>query len=152
MALADVLRTAGVKASAVYTANHGADAHISGDPATAAVARRAAAQGDGPVQPAGLGHERQAVGERARRAAAPSRSGVAGSVSHKWLTRITLRDKVHDGPGMTGTRDRVAIKPMLPGGKVDEANLKILESMPVRSIVTSPANGTRPAPAPRRSG
>src|SRR6185312_6503811 len=69
--------------------------------------------------------------------------GWPGSVSHKWLTRITLRDKVHDGPGMTGTRDRVSIKPMLPGGKVDEANLKILESMPVRSIVTSPANGTR---------
>ena len=69
--------------------------------------------------------------------------GWPGSASHKWLTKITLRDKVHDGPGMTGTAYRVAIKPMLPGGKADDANFKILESMPVRSIVTSPANGTR---------
>ena len=69
--------------------------------------------------------------------------GWPGSVSHKWLTKITLRDKVHDGPGMTGTSYRVAIKPMLPGGKADDSNFKILESMPVRSIITSPANGTR---------
>jgi DMSO/TMAO reductase YedYZ molybdopterin-dependent catalytic subunit len=69
--------------------------------------------------------------------------GWPGSVSHKWLTRITLRDKVHDGPGMTGTAYRTAIKPMLPGGRTEESNLKILESMPVRSIITNPASGTR---------
>jgi hypothetical protein len=44
---------------------------------------------------------------------------------------------------MTGTSYRVAIRPMLPGAKTDESNFKIMESMPVRSIVTSPANGTR---------
>ena len=43
-----------------------------------AVARRAAAQGDGPVQPAGVGHERQAAGEHPRRAAAPRHPGLAG--------------------------------------------------------------------------
>ena len=32
---------------------------------------------------------------------------------------------------------------MVPGSKADEANFKILESMPVRCIITSPANGTR---------
>jgi hypothetical protein len=32
---------------------------------------------------------------------------------------------------------------MLPGGKADDSNFRILESMPVRSIITSPANGTR---------
>src|SRR4029453_14171569 len=46
-------------------------------------------------------------------------------------------------PGMPGPPGGVAKKPMLPGGQIDEANLKILESMPVRSIITSPANGTR---------
>ena len=31
---------------------------------------------------------------------------------------------------------------MVPGGKPDEKNFRDLESMPVRSIITSPANGT----------
>ena len=52
-------------------------------------------------------------------------------------------DKVHDGQGMGGTSYRVAVKPMLPGSKADEANFRDLELMPVRSIVTRPANGTR---------
>ena len=69
--------------------------------------------------------------------------GWPGSVSAKWLTRIWVRDKVHDGPGMGGTSYRVAIKPMVPGGKPDESNFRDLESMPVRSIITSPANGTK---------
>jgi DMSO/TMAO reductase YedYZ molybdopterin-dependent catalytic subunit len=142
--LADVLRSAGVKASAVYTANHGADAPISGDPAMAPLSRgvplRKAMDPYNLLVWAMNGKPLESVHGAPLRLLVP---GWPGSVSHKWLTRITLRDKVHDGPGMTGTRDRVAIKPMLPGGKVDEANLKILESMPVRSIVTSPANGTR---------
>ena len=69
--------------------------------------------------------------------------GWPGSVSAKWLTRIWVRDKVHDGPGMGGTSYRVTIKPMIPGGKPDDSNFRDLESMPVRSIITSPANGTK---------
>ena len=46
--------------------------------------------------------------------------GWPGSLSAKWLTRIWVRDKVHDGPGMGGTSYRVAIKPMVPGGKPDD--------------------------------
>ena len=68
--------------------------------------------------------------------------GWPGSLSSKWLTRIWVRDKVHDGPGMGGTSYRVAIKPMVPGDKPDENNFHDLESMPVRSIITSPMNGT----------
>ena len=69
--------------------------------------------------------------------------GWAGSASQKWLTRITLIDKEHDGPGMTEFSYRVPIKPMIPGDKGDPKNFRILESMPVRSIITSPANGTQ---------
>ena len=32
---------------------------------------------------------------------------------------------------------------MVPGGKADPANFRILESMPVRSIITNPANGAK---------
>jgi DMSO/TMAO reductase YedYZ molybdopterin-dependent catalytic subunit len=69
--------------------------------------------------------------------------GWAGSASQKWLTRIVIRDKEHDGPGMTGTSYRLAIKPMVPGDKADPKNFRILESMPVRSIITAPSNGTK---------
>src|SRR3954453_3015069 len=61
----------------------------------------------------------------------------------KWLTRIWIRDREHDGQGMTGTSYRVSITPMIPGGKADDKNFRILESMPVRSIITHPANGAR---------
>jgi sulfite oxidase len=69
--------------------------------------------------------------------------GWPGSLSHKWLTKITLRDKEHDGAGMTEFSYRVPIKPMIPGDKGDPKNMKILESMPVRALVTNPANGAK---------
>jgi DMSO/TMAO reductase YedYZ molybdopterin-dependent catalytic subunit len=71
-------------------------------------------------------------------------------VSSKWLTRIWVRDKVHDGQGMGGASYRVTINPMVPGDKPDMANFKDLESMPVRSIITSPANGTKLAAGTRQ--
>src|SRR5262249_57703134 len=69
--------------------------------------------------------------------------GWPGSLACKGLTRIWLRDKVHDGEGMGGTSYRVPIKPMLPGSAANEKNFVDLESMPVRAIITSPADGTR---------
>jgi hypothetical protein len=38
---------------------------------------------------------------------------------------------------------------MIPGGKADPKNFKILESMPVRSIISSPANGAKLAAGTR---
>jgi len=142
--LGDVLRSAGVKASAVYTANYGSDTHLSGDPKLVPLSRgvpiRKAMEQHSLLVWAMNGKPLESIHGAPLRLVIP---GWPGSASHKWLTKITLRDKVHDGPGMTGTSYRVAIKPMLPGGKADDANFKILESMPVRSIITSPANGTR---------
>jgi DMSO/TMAO reductase YedYZ molybdopterin-dependent catalytic subunit len=69
--------------------------------------------------------------------------GWPGSASQKWLSRITILDHEHDGPGMTGTSYRVPIRPMSPEDPVDPANFRVLESMPVRSIITSPADNAR---------
>jgi hypothetical protein len=44
---------------------------------------------------------------------------------------------------MGATSYRVAIKPMVPGDRPVDGNFRDLESMPVRSIITSPANGTK---------
>ena len=75
--------------------------------------------------------------------------GWPGSVSAKWLTRIWVRDKEHDGQGMGGTSYRVPITPMIPGGKPDNANFRDLELMPVRSVITGPSNGTKLAAGTR---
>lgn len=144
IALADLLRAAGVKSSAVYTANYGTDPHLSGDPNLMPLSRgvpiRKAMDGANLLVWAMNGKPLETIHGGPLRLVIP---GWPGSVSHKWLSKITLRDKVHDGQGMGGTSYRVAIKPILPGSKSDDANFKILESMPVRGIITSPANGTR---------
>ena len=71
--------------------------------------------------------------------------GWPGSCSQKWLKRIYLRDKVHDGPKMTGTAYRVPNRPVAPGEKVDKKDFVIIERMPVKSLITHPATGVETA-------
>ena len=142
--LASVLRAAGVKPSAVYTVNTGIDVHLSADPKRETLSRgvpMAKALNEYSLLVWAMnGQPLDNIHGGPLRLIHP---GWPGSASHKWLSKITLRNQVHDGQGMMGTAYRVAIKPMMPGGKADDSNFKILESMPVRSIITSPANGTR---------
>lgn len=140
----DVLKAAGVKPSAVFSGHYGADPHLSGDTSRVALSRGV------PIKK--LMDENNLIvwnmnGKPLENIHGfPVRlviGGWPGSVSSKWLNRIWIRDKPHDGAGMGGTSYRVAIKPMVPGAKVDEKNMKDLESMPVRSIITNPADGTK---------
>ena len=144
VALADVLRATGLKSTAVYTANYGTDVHLSGDPSKETLSRGVpiakAMNRSSMLVWAMNGKPLENIHGGPLRLVIP---GWPGSVSHKWLSKITIRDKVHDGQGMGGTSYRVAIKPMVPGGRTDDSNFKILESMPVRGILTSPGNGTR---------
>ena len=140
--LADVLKAAGVKPSAVFTGNYGADrslADASKDAISRGVPIKKALDPNNLIVFSMDGQPLPNVHGGPVRLIMP---GWPGSVSSKWLTRIWLRDKVHDGPGMGGTSYRVAINPMVPGDRTDEKNFKDLESMPVRSIITSPMNGT----------
>ena len=41
--------------------------------------------------------------------------GWTGSASQKWLTRVQIRDREHDGQGMKGTSYRVPTVPLVPG-------------------------------------
>jgi DMSO/TMAO reductase YedYZ molybdopterin-dependent catalytic subunit len=140
--LKDVLAAAGLKPSAVYTGHFGADPHLSGTPGQASISRG--------VRLAKAMDEHTLIVLRMNGQplphihGGPARllvPGWPGSASQKWLTRIWIRDKEHDGQGMTGTSYRVTKKPMIPGGKVDDANMAILESMPVRSIITNVTHG-----------
>ena len=142
--LNEVLRAAKVKTSAQYTAHHGADPHLSGDAKKESLSRGM------PVAKAMEEHNLLVFAMNGEplpnlhggplRLVVP---GWPGSLSHKWLTRITLRDREHDGQGMTGHSYRLPERPLVPGSKGDGVPFRILESMPVRAVTTSPANGTR---------
>ena len=142
--LADVLNAAGVKESAIYTAHYGADTHLSGDPSKEPISRGmpvAKAMDphnliawaiNGEAMPLMNGHPLRLV--------VP---GWPGSCSQKWLTKITLRDRVHDGAKMTGTAYRVPKSPVAPGTPVPDEDMEIIESMPVKSLITAPVTGAR---------
>jgi DMSO/TMAO reductase YedYZ molybdopterin-dependent catalytic subunit len=140
--LADLLKAAGVKRSAVFTGHYGSDrslADASKDAISRGVPIRKALDRNNLVVFGMNGEPLPNIHGGPLRLIIP---GWPGSVSSKWLTRIWVRDKVHDGQGMGGTSYRVAIKPMVPGDRPDASNFQDLNSMPVRSIITSPMNGT----------
>lgn len=144
--LKDVLEAAGVKPEVVYTAHVGADEHLSRDPDRLPISRGvpiAKAMTDNVL----IAFE-QNGGPLHKQNGAPLRlvvPGWPGSCSQKWLTRIWLRDVVHDGPKMTGTSYRVPNRPVAPGEEVATEDFVIMERMPVKSLITAPANGAEPA-------
>jgi DMSO/TMAO reductase YedYZ molybdopterin-dependent catalytic subunit len=68
-------------------------------------------------------------------------AGWPGSVSGKWLNKIVVRNQVHDGPKMSGTSYRVPCKSVAPGTTVPDDEMCIIESMPVKSLITFPKSG-----------
>jgi len=138
----DVLRAAGVKDSAVYTGHYGADAHLSGQPDKLPISRGVpiakALEPHTLIAFAMNGEDIHPMNGAPLRVVAP---GWPGSCSQKWLTRIWVRNVVHDGPKMTGKSYRVPAYPVAPGQKVPEADFRIIEAMPVKSLITYPRNG-----------
>ena len=140
--LADVLRAAGVKDEAVYTAHEGADAHVSGEAGRLPISRGV------PVGKALDPNNLIAFGMNGAPLppphGAPLRlviAGWPGSCSQKWLRRIRLRGVVHDGPGMTGGSYRVPARPVAPGERAPESAMTILGAMPVKALITTPGTG-----------
>ena len=121
--LADVLKDAKPKSSAIYTSHYSADLHLSGDASKPPISR--GVRLEKAMEPHTLivwgmnGQPLPNIHGGPVRLVVP---GWAGSASQKWLTRITLIDKEHDGPGMTEFSYRVPIKPMIPGDKGDPKN------------------------------
>jgi sulfite oxidase len=139
----DVLEACGVTDAAVYVAYVGADRHLSGDPTKQPISRGvpmakaledesllAFAMNDAPIPPVHGAPLRLVCG------------GWPGSVSGKWVTELLIRDRVHDGAKMTGSSYRVPCRPVAPGTVVPDEDLCIIESMPVKSLVTHPRSGT----------
>jgi DMSO/TMAO reductase YedYZ molybdopterin-dependent catalytic subunit len=145
--LRDVLRDAGLKNTAVYTAHYGADTHLSGDPEKLPISRgvpiEKALDGHSLIAWAINGEDMPVLNGHPLRLVVP---GWPGSCSQKWLNRIWVRDREHDGPKMGGQSYRVPAYPVAPGTKVPDSDMKIITSMPVKSLITSPQTGNRTSP------
>jgi DMSO/TMAO reductase YedYZ molybdopterin-dependent catalytic subunit len=140
--LKDVLEDVGVKSNAVYIGYYGADTHLSGDTKKVVISRgvpiKKAMEEEGLIAWSLNGEDIPVMNGYPLRLVI---GGWPASVSGKWLNKIVIRDKEHDGPKMKGYSYRVPKYPVAPGTKVPEGDMKIIESMPVKSLITYPKTG-----------
>ena len=146
--LADLLARAGLKSSAVYAGHESPDRTAAGKPALSRglpIAKALAPETlvafrvNGVPLPALHGGPLRIV--------AP---GYPGSAWQKWLSRIWVRDREHDGARMTGLDYRLPRRPLTPGETPDPADFAVITGMPPRALITSHAAGSQ-VPAARRS-
>lgn len=140
--LRDILEDVGIKNDAVYIGYHAVDQHLTRDPKKEPISRGApmakalqdetllAFQMNGEDIPLVHGYPLRLVA-----------GGWPASVSGKWINRISIRNKVHDGTKMTGDAYRVPCNSVAPGEKVADSDMCIIESMPVKSLITYPKTG-----------
>ena len=140
--LKDLLEDVGVTEDVVYVAYHAADMHLSHDPNKEPISRGMpiskamqeetllAYQMNGEDIPLAHGFPLRLVA-----------GGWPASVSGKWVQRISIRNKIHDGAKMTGKAYRVPCETVAPGTEVKDEDMCIIESMPVKSIITYPKSG-----------
>ncbi len=140
--LRDVLNFCGIATDAQYVGYYGADTHTSGNPDLDAISRGV------PITKA---MERESIiawamnGEDIpKQNGFPLRlvcAGWPGSVSGKWLNRLVVRNQIHDGEKMAAPSYTVPRLKVAPGSKVPNEDMRIIESMPVKSLVTFPESG-----------
>nr|WP_299072649.1 sulfite oxidase [uncultured Allomuricauda sp.] len=140
--LKDVLEDVGIKEDAVYIGYHAADVHLSRNPEKETISRGVpipkalqdetllAFQMNGKDIPLAHGYPLRLIA-----------GGWPASASGKWVNRLSIRNKVHDGAKMMGTSYRVPCEPVAPGEKVADEDMCIIESMPVKSLITYPKSG-----------
>ena len=140
--LRDVLEHVGIRDDAVYIGYYGADTHLSGDPGKVPISRgvpiEKALEDESLIAWAMNGEDIPLLNGHPLRLVI---SGWPASVAGKWLNKIVVRNQVHDGPKMTGTSYRVPCEPVAPVTVVPDEDMCIIESMPVKSLITFPKSG-----------
>ncbi len=140
--LRDVLEDVGITDGAVYIGYHAADTHLSGDPTKEPISRGV------PIKKALL--DETLLAYKMNGQAIPLAHGfplrlVCGgwpaSASGKWINGISVRNRVHDGAKMGGSSYRVPCETVAPGSQIKETAMCIIESMPVKSLITYPRSG-----------
>ncbi len=140
--LKDVLADVGVKSNAVYIGYYGKDTHLSGDPKKNPISRgvpiNKAMEDESLIAWSMNGEPLPYLNGYPLRLVF---GGYPASCSGKWLHKIVIRNKIHDGAKMAAPSYRVPCKPVPPGTKVPNEEMCIIESMPVKSLITSPKTG-----------
>lgn len=140
--LKDLLKAANVQSNAVYVGYYGKDIHLSRNPNKVTISRGV------PIEKAM--EDETLIAWKMNGEDIPLMNGyplrlvVGGwpaSVSGKWLDRIVVRDKVHDGAKMEAPSYRVPCKSVAPGEEVKPEDMCIIHSMPVKSLITYPKTG-----------
>lgn len=140
--LRDVLNDAGAQSDAIYIGYYGKDSHLSGDPAKQAISRGV------PIEKAM--QDESLIAWNMNGQPLPYLNGYPlrlvfggwpASTSGKWLSKIVIRNQVHDGAKMKAPSYRVPCNPVAPGTKVADEDMCIIESMPVKSLITYPKSG-----------
>ncbi len=138
----DVLQACGVKEDAVYTGYYGADTHLSGDPEKQPISRgvpiHKALEDESLIAFAMNGEDLPWLNGHPLRLVT---GGWPASTCGKWVRKLLVRDRVHDGAKMTGSSYRVPKYRVAPGTQVPKEDMQIIESMPVKSLITSPKSG-----------
>ncbi|MDG2000418.1 MAG: sulfite oxidase [Alphaproteobacteria bacterium] len=140
--LLDVLKASGIKDTSIYTGHYGADIHLSGNENKDAISRgvpiKKALDVNNIIAFSMNGKNIPKIHGSPLRLICP---GWPGSTSQKWLTKIKVLDHVHDGTKMTGKSYKIPKYSTKPGNKVSDSDFKIIESMPVKSLITFPKTG-----------
>ncbi|GAB4027961.1 sulfite oxidase [Spirosoma koreense] len=142
--LKDILADVGLKDDAVYIGYYSKDPHLSQDPTKVAISRgvpmKKALEDETLIAWAVNGQDIPLAHGYPLRLVI---GGWPASVSGKWLHTIAVRNIVHDGAKMEGHSYRMPIRPVEPGEKIAETpeNFRIIESMPVKSLITFPKTG-----------
>lgn len=140
--LRDVLEACGVKSDAVYIGYYGADTHVSGDPKKVPISRgvpmHKALEDESLIAWAMNGEDIPYLNGYPLRVVC---GGWPGSVSGKWLKKIVVRNKVHDGSKMAAPSYSMPKHPVAPGTELPKEDFVTIEAMPVKSLITYPESG-----------
>lgn len=139
--LKDVLKDAGYDAkTAKYVGYKGNDIHLSGDPTRTVISRgcpiEKALEDETILAFAMNGEDIPLVHGHPLRLLVP---GYPASASGKWVSKLMIRDKEHDGQGMSSSY-RMPSHPVAPGSK-EKVEMLVMEGMPVKSLITYPKTG-----------
>jgi DMSO/TMAO reductase YedYZ molybdopterin-dependent catalytic subunit len=138
--LADLLQHCGVLPQAVYTGHHSPDLkfHGSGPAISRGLPIAKALAPETLIAFALNGEPIPLLHGGPLRIVAP---GYPGAASQKWLARIELRDREHDGERMLDGHYRMPRSPLRYGEPYDSSQFEIITDMPVKSLITAPREG-----------
>ncbi|HEB9315445.1 TPA: sulfite oxidase [Campylobacter coli] len=140
--LKDILEDCGLKNDAIYIGYYGIDTKLNGEeasPISRGVPISKALQDETLIAWAYEGKDIPVPNGYPLRLVC---GGYPASTSGKWLSKIVVRNKVHDGEKME-TSYKVPVNPVKPGDFTSKVEMKIIESMPVRSVITNIKNHSK---------